>query len=213
MSLWLTCCASLCLKPSPWLMEKARRDLGWLPPVCHKRALAGFTLAELLICVAILGVIATFIIPKIMAGQQASNYNAAAHEVAGIIAAVYQKMKTEGLVSANTAPVDLIPYMNYVKLYTSGSWVDGHPGTGAWTCSASSPCMVLHNGGILEFVNNVPSFGSTNPNALIEFRYDPQGNLSGVNDSVQFELLYSGRVTTRANVNGGGAFDPAWLSW
>lgn len=46
----------------------------------------GFTLAELLIALAILGVIATFTIPKILTTQQNSKYNAMAKEVASSFA-------------------------------------------------------------------------------------------------------------------------------
>lgn len=47
------------------------------------RTQSGFTLAELLIALTILGVIATFTIPKILTAQQASTYNAIAKETMG----------------------------------------------------------------------------------------------------------------------------------
>lgn len=51
----------------------------------------GFTLAELLIALAILGVIAAFSIPKVLSAQQNQTYNAIAKEAA----ATYQNYKLE----------------------------------------------------------------------------------------------------------------------
>lgn len=45
----------------------------------------GFTLAELLISLAILGIIATFTIPKLLMNQRVSAYNASAKESAASI--------------------------------------------------------------------------------------------------------------------------------
>ncbi|MBL8031855.1 MAG: prepilin-type N-terminal cleavage/methylation domain-containing protein [Candidatus Doudnabacteria bacterium] len=45
----------------------------------------GFTLAELLIALVILGVIATFTIPKVLYANQNTKYNAIAKEAMGTI--------------------------------------------------------------------------------------------------------------------------------
>ena len=227
MALWLACCASLCLKPSPWLMEKARRDLGWLPAGCHQRAIGGFTLAELLIALAILGVIATFTIPKILVSQQNSQNVAKAKEVAAMITAAYQKAQLDGIVSASTKPSDLTPYMNYVALITDGRTIDSHPTDTSRICNASSPCVSLHGGGILLFTD-WNYFGPCTALNLIEFDFDPDGVYSGSaadspGKSIQFSLYYNGQLTTRGQVKpnscdqGGcvvqpnSALDPSWF--
>ncbi|MCE3235965.1 MAG: hypothetical protein K0Q50_2145 [Vampirovibrio sp.] len=51
----------------------------------------GFTLAELLISLSILGIIATFTIPKLLMNQRVSAYNASAHESAASISGAYQQ--------------------------------------------------------------------------------------------------------------------------
>lgn len=75
----------------------------------------GFTLAELLISLAILGVIATFTIPKILSSQQNGQYNAEAKEVASMISGAYQAYSLNNTVSGSTTLGALTPYMNYVQ--------------------------------------------------------------------------------------------------
>lgn len=49
----------------------------------------GFTLSELLVALAILGVIATFTIPKVLEGSNSSRYNAIVEEAAASLSAIY----------------------------------------------------------------------------------------------------------------------------
>ncbi len=208
-------------------MEKARRDLGWLPPVCHKRALAGFTLAELLICIAILGVIATFTIPKIMAGQQNKQYNAAAHEVAAMLSSALQQAQLDGKVTAATVPGDLTQYMNYVSVQTTGS-IDYFQTATTMNCLSTRPCLKLHNGGILSYTTTW-GFGGTSSTNVVQFWFDPDGvvtdgTTNGPGKSIIFELTYTGRVLNYGSGNtycgswgcpfsGGPGVDPPWFSW
>ena len=57
---------------------------------------SGFTLAELLIALLILGEISTFTIPKIIYSQQNQKYNAIAKESAAMISAAYQQYQYSG---------------------------------------------------------------------------------------------------------------------
>ena len=227
-ALWLACCSSLCLKPSPWLMEKARRDLGWLPAACHQRSIGGFTLAELLISLAILGVIATFTIPKIMAGQQNSQYNAEAHDTIGMISQAFQMAQRDGLINANTTQGALTPYMNYVRFETTGS-IDHNYGFGSINCVSGSfiGCLSLHNGGRLLVDNS--SFGGTSATNALSFYFDPDGKVTdgttnGPGKSIIFQIYYNGQVVTNgtrdkvycANWGCGGVVlgtDAPWFSW
>ncbi len=55
-----------------------------------QRYASGFTLAELLIALALLGVIATFTIPKVLQANTDAKYNAEAKETIQMIANAYQ---------------------------------------------------------------------------------------------------------------------------
>lgn len=89
-----------------------------------RKILNGFTLAELLIALAILGVIATFTIPKILGTQQDGRNNAIAKEIAGTMATALESLRLSGELDQNTNIAHLTPYLNYAKIITSGT-VDG----------------------------------------------------------------------------------------
>ncbi len=188
----------------------------------------GFTLAELLISLAILGVIATFTIPKILSAQQASANNAKAKEVAAMISAAFQQAKLDGTITATTYSRDLIPYLNYLKLDTSGTVIDTLPGFASASCSVATPCVYLHNGGVLWFHDT--AFGGTSNLNVIEFAFDPDpiNNTTATADgplkAVQFGVYYNGFITSRGKFKSGSvnhiaslglnsAFDPSWFSW
>lgn len=64
-------------------------------------------MAELLIALAILGIIVTFAIPKILSSQQDGSNNAIAKEAAAAISAAFKQHKLNGLVSTSTNAADL----------------------------------------------------------------------------------------------------------
>src|SRR5262249_44303219 len=121
----------------------------------------GFTLAELLIALVILGVIATFTIPKVLVAQQDQKYDAIAKETAAMISGAYQVYQQNNTVTSTTSFQDMTPYMNYVRLFTTGK-VDGDPvnGTGGMPCDSTSPCLQLHNGAVVNLSDY--KFGGTN---------------------------------------------------
>jgi prepilin-type N-terminal cleavage/methylation domain-containing protein len=189
----------------------------------------GFTLAELLIALAILGVIATFTIPKILSAQQNGQKVAQAKEVAAMISGAFQKAKLDGVVSSSTKSSDLTPYMNYLSIDTSGKVIDAPVlGTTA-TCDSSNPCIKLHNGGYLWLFDGATFGGTTSLNCLaFIFDPDPSNNTTSTADgplkAVQFQLYYDGFLTTRGQAKTGstnsvggsfgpGGFDPSWFTW
>ena len=102
-----------------------------------------FTLAELLIALAILGVIATFTIPKILDSGSSSEFNTKAKETAGMISEALQIHKLNGQLSSSTISADLTQYMNYVRAETAGGLIDHYHTATFQACSASAqqPCL------------------------------------------------------------------------
>jgi prepilin-type N-terminal cleavage/methylation domain-containing protein len=194
--------------------------------------LSGFTLAELLISLAILGMIATFTIPKILTSSQNSQFSAEANETAGMISAAYRQAFALGLIGTGTKPSDLTSYMNYVKVDTT-SEIDqeySSPWGAGQYCDANNKCLVLHNGAKLLIWDDGGDFGGSNPTNAIYFDFDPDGKVTdgttdGPGKSVEFILYYNGRITTHyqmdpntANSNGPRGTDglpgnPPWLTW
>lgn len=109
----------------------------------------GFTLAELLIALAILGVIAVWTIPKLLVTQQNQQYKATAREIMGMVTsgAQFNKLKNG---PGDTMPLEnLTQYMNYVSLDTT-SEIDLYQNGATISCAdAAYGCLKLHHGGIV----------------------------------------------------------------
>ena len=161
-----------------------------------RRAHKGFTLAELLIALAILGVIATFTIPKILSAQTSSQATAIAKEAASMFNAAFTTYSMNNTLSTGTTAGVLTQYMNYVAVDTTTAYT-GSGGTALSTCSAALPCLKLHNGGILQY-STAQSFSATTGG--IEFEVDPDGN--GTIGGIEFIQFYNGRLST-VGANGG----------
>ncbi|WP_373532410.1 type II secretion system protein [Vampirovibrio sp.] len=186
----------------------------------------GFTLAELLISLLILGEIATFTIPKVLSAQQDGRNNAIVKEAVGTVSAAFQQHQLSGQVSSSTVMTDLWQYLNYVSTDTSTT-VDSFQTGGAGPCdNLGHTCLKLHNGAIIQ--PSVFPFAGTNTTNAIMFLVDPDGVYSGTTNgpgkSVQFHLYYNGRITTVGTIAPGTTYanttivanpdlDPPWFSW
>ncbi len=187
--------------------------------ILPQKARKGFTLPELLISLALLGVIATFTIPKIMTQYQYQSYNAKTKEVVAILEGALQTAKTSGTLSSSTGVKDLSAYFNYVKQDTSTVVL------GNITCGVWYGCLDLHNGTLL-FYDHAPSdnFGGTNTTNAVWFSVFPDMSSYGLNNRVTFWFYYDGKIKTWAymlpnTTTGAGnwgsatAADPTWFSW
>ena len=192
----------------------------------------GFTLAELLVALLILGEIATFTIPKILVSQQNGRSRAAAKEIAAAVSAAYQnyKLNLGTAVPASTSMEVLKPYINYIAVDTTSQLQD-HPGASnvIWNCGdGNTTCLKMAAGGTLFWFQG-QTFGGTGNNGMT-FYYDPDGVNNGAivasnpGVSVCFVLYYNGRVTDRNGVSAGtsnsywplgtgSGFNPDWFSW
>lgn len=156
----------------------------------------GFTLAELLIALAILGVIATFTIPKVLSSSSSSQNTAIAKEAASIVSGSFAAFDLEGDVSATTTAAQLTPFINYVRVDTSNTNQSGL----AENCVAATPCLMLHNGGTLQYVAagnfNADANGSiTSGTDAILFNVDPDSDSASAGP-VTFVLFSNGRLST-----------------
>ena len=185
---------------------------------------SGFTLAELLVALVILGVIATFAIPKILVSQQDAKNKSIAKEVAGMISEAYNKVFLSTGISASTQSAQLVAHMNYVRKDTV-TIIDDVP---TWTtidCSdtAQNTCLRLHNGAMLRHFTT-ESYGATGNNRVLVFTVDPDAKQSTVK-SVAFHVRYNGHIQTSGVIPNGTVTssmwthatsptdDPAWFNW
>jgi len=196
----------------------------------YLRRKPGFTLAELLIALAILGVIATFTIPKVLQSQQNGKYKAIGKEFAGTMAQAFQKYRLQNGDNPTMQAQDITPYLNYVKVVTDSSLqADGAPWDGGWTatCDGTQICLKMHSGAILYYWP-ADSFCSTQPTAIV-FRLDPDGQADGRNLGLDIYLYSNGKVRTDSTIDiptyhGSGSStcsgtynatgsDPPWFNW
>jgi len=158
------------------------------------RSFKGFTLAELLISLAILGVIATFTIPKIIGAAGSGQNTAIAKEAASMVAGAMSTYQLNNSLSTATTGGAFTPYMNYVA-------VDQATATTSFTCSATVPCLKLHNGGYLQYGTGAFGSAATTTTDAIVFNVDPDG--VGTQTAASFIQYYNGRLTTGQQASSG----------
>jgi prepilin-type N-terminal cleavage/methylation domain-containing protein len=180
----------------------------------------GFTLAELLIALAIIGVIATFTIPKVLQSTGSNKNAAVAKEIASTLAEAWTTVRLNSGIAAATKAEAITTGLNYVKIETSGT-----PGTISGesqlaTCAAATPCIYLHNGGIIQYHTN-SSFAGTAATNAVYYNIDPDGDGTTAG-SATIVIYANGRMTTNphkdaATATGTSAVtvvatDPSWIA-
>jgi prepilin-type N-terminal cleavage/methylation domain-containing protein len=187
---------------------------------------AGFTLAELLIALAILGVIATFTIPKILTATGTSQLKAVAKESASILSGAYQDFDTNYSVTSTTGPTTtgFLANVNYVAVVTGAPATSALTGLPTNCVTGTNTCLQLHNGAILQY-RDANNFGGTASTNYIHFNIDPDGTKgTATTDIVTFKLYANGKITDTSNGTGttasGGtagtdyvATTPSWFTW
>lgn len=196
----------------------------------------GFSLAELLISLALMGVLAAFTVPMLLNSQNStlnSKQSAMAKDVSFMLMNAYdQYRQANSGATASTKLDDLTPYMNYVTVDTT-SVLDDRPGANAtYDCSvtATYTCLKLHNGGMLYW-KKAHTFTGTDTLYAIYFLFDPdsvQGTTTtadGPSKALNGFLYYDGYVRSWSNLRSGTIYnngvssgsanssrDPAWFS-
>lgn len=191
----------------------------------------GFTLSELLVSLAVLGLIAAFAVPKVLNAVGNSSTLAIAKETISTITTAYDGVKADSTVASvpsSTQAWRLVNKLNYVRTATArtgtNTLTQGDLGATACTIptangTTATPCHILmHNGAVLaidlidDFNDNASAVGPSAGNrGKIMFTVDPDG--AGDMEPAVFALGFDGRLmggtnaisTTTTGVYGYGA--------
>jgi hypothetical protein len=153
--------------------------------------------------------------------SEVKKLNAVVKEDVAAFSAAYVAYKLDNTVSTSLRAIDLMPYFNYVKQDTTSA-LDSNASGYNESCAALTPCLQMHNGSIILF--SKWQFGTNGPlnQRVIEMLVDPDGRVTGNNDSIWFELFYNGRLTSEDKADNyyhelGGPYSPGsvpyWFSW
>lgn len=197
------------------------RRSGFLKP-CPPPA---FTLAELLIALAILGVIAVFTIPKVLQSQTDGKYKAITKEAVATVSSAFSAYQSSNRVTGGTGFSAMSQTVNYVRIDTVSTIDDGQ-GPSTMSCADGlHVCLVMHNGGILTWYGP-ENFGGTGTTNALWFLFDPDGKAQNTaNGRLVFFLYANGRIKTSATIDPHTASsaspdmnpvpgdDPSWFSW
>lgn len=150
---------------------------------------SGFTLAELLIALGILGVIATFTIPKLLASQQNTQRKAIFKEMIASIEAVTWQAWQDGQLVPSQNGLYVLRRLNVVKLCdsnadTQGCWSHAMPDP-----EEMEPGAIMHNGATIGgFIDNVGAGGDNW--IFIDWNGATGPNVEG-DDQIKLDLCYA----------------------
>lgn len=141
------------------------------------KSLSGFTLAELLIALAILGEIAVFSIPKIVSSQQQGTKKALLRETIANLSAVYNTGYTQNEMPSGSKFSYISSHLNAVKICSTNGSTQGCSTASKTSNWETYPTMVLHNGVHIHF------FNAGADDFMIDWNGDAGPNIAG-NDIV-----------------------------
>ena len=185
---------------------------------------SGFTLSELLIALGVLGLIASFTIPKVLQSVGNAQKKAIAKEAAAILSQAYEAYGLDNEPGAGFNTVLLKPYINHAEDVDAGL-LDSAPSNGGMTTlgCAWAECIRLHNGAVL-FLWGGGAFDGTDPETFATFLVDVDGANTGVQDSIWMNVYYDGAIRSDESMKPGSHNtematgpiadgDPDWFSW
>jgi prepilin-type N-terminal cleavage/methylation domain-containing protein len=180
------------------------------------RVKVGFTLSELLVALAVLGLIAAFAVPKVLTASWNATANAKVHKAAQAVVNGYEKWKQANGDALGMTGADLMTFVNFSSVITDGRVVDIHPGSGNFTCRATlttsgnleGPCYRMPDGSMVYFIGHTGVAFTTNATSVLYFTVDPDAIESGANTQTNsgigtsFFLYKNGRIRERGHLKG-----------
>lgn len=169
----------------------------------------GFTLAEMLIALALIGVISALLIPKLLFSSNTDAKKVMVLQTASAITQAYQTFAMDNHVTAATSANDLRPQFNVVETLTAGN-LDGsdvtNTGTGdtSWSCAGAMTCVRMHTGAYVGYWNG--GFGGTTDLNSLWFLIDTDGSPStngratNYDNSIWLVLYRNGNIRSWENV-------------
>jgi prepilin-type N-terminal cleavage/methylation domain-containing protein len=147
----------------------------------NNRSLQGFTLSELLVSLAVLGLIAAFAIPKVLTATGEASARAIGREMYGMIAESFAAVReaNNGNVPRATTSANLVARMNVSRIITQTA-VNG-----------VDSLAVMQNGGRLGY--SATDAFSDGTIGVVGFTIDPDG-AGALNDPVTIYLGGDGRI-------------------
>ena len=163
----------------------------------------GFSLTEILIALAIMGVISAFGVIKIRESMDYKMYKDRTKAAAAEIGSLLLKYKQQKNAGVGTTAIDIFnEYANYISLDTT-STIDGSACEGTLACDAWNSCFKMSNGAVIR-VRNIQSFNGTSSHHAIKFKIDPDGVVTGLSGdagkALPFYLYFDGKVRARDNI-------------
>lgn len=162
------------------------------------RSSSGFTLAELLIALGILAVIATFSIPKILMSQQTSKKKAVFQETVAALNEAFVPACLAGSITEANFGTYMLTHLNAVKICTTNSMTQGCWYGTDLVGQSATPGVVLHNGAVIAGLDDSVSGGNTGQDTLMMDWDGPGGtNLHGDDQMVMKAIITNATSTDR----------------
>jgi prepilin-type N-terminal cleavage/methylation domain-containing protein len=165
------------------------------------RSLQAFTLAELLVSLSVLGLVAAFAIPKVLIATSDASLKAVGRETFATMAGAFQAYKADkqGVVGTNLTVADLLPYIGYSK---AGAATDMTNET-----TTTNGFIVFSTGAVLGY-DTTDTFAPNTTGVLktgtLGFEIDPDGAGTSADAATAF-LAADGRTWMSYSNYGTGA--------
>jgi prepilin-type N-terminal cleavage/methylation domain-containing protein len=161
-----------------------------------KRSAFGFTLAELLIALAILGVIATFTIPKVLSNQSDTRKAAVMKETIGAISELVHRGWSAKLLNTTYSGSYIMQYINATRICNTNSATQG-----CWSMAdptpdqSTEPGFMLSNGSVVAGISDSVNLYNT---FIVDWNGAAGPNTEG-SDQIVLRMCYGNAISDCLN--------------